>query len=331
MKNKMMHKLVLGFAGTALTLGAAQLQAEELIFGIGASQGSLQYETAKRFTEVANTRMKSEGLDYSISLFGDAQLGKDKALLQKLKLGTVHFSQPSSIMSKVSDKFALFDMPFLVKDREHLAKIEKEVFWPQIAPTTEAKGYNVISLWENGFRHITNNSKPINTPADLDGVKLRTPNSTWRVSMFREWGGNPTPMSFSEVFVALQTGVIDGQENPLTNIYAAKFQEVQTYLSLTNHVYTPSYLVAGKNTWAKLPEAVKVAIKESGDQIKPWMYEQAAKSEVELLDKLKAGGMKVNTANRDSFVSASKPVYATFSSQVDGGQEMLDKVMQLAN
>nr|WP_082708483.1 TRAP transporter substrate-binding protein [Marinobacterium profundum] len=331
MKNKIMHTLVLGFAGTALTLSAAQLQAEELIFGIGAPQGSLQYKTAERFTEIANARMKNEGLDYSIALFGDAQLGKDKALLQKLKLGTVHFSQPSSIMSTVSDKFALFDMPFLVKDREHLAKIEKEVFWPQIAPSAEAKGYTVLSLWENGFRHITNNTQAINTPADLAGVKLRTPNSTWRVNMFREWGSNPTPMSFSEVFVALQTGVIDGQENPLTNIYSAKLQEVQTYLSLTNHVYTPSYLVAGKNTWAKLPAAVKTAIKESGDQVKPWMYEQADKSEVELLDKLTAGGMKVNKADREAFVSASKPIYITFASQVDGGEAMLNTVLQLAN
>lgn len=331
MKNKKMHKVILGLAGTVLTLSTFQAHAKELIFGIGAAQGSLQYITAVRFTEEANARMKKEGLDYSISLFGDAQLGKDKALMQKLKLGTVHFSQPSSIMSKVSDKFALFDMPFLVKDRQHLAKIEKEVFWPSIAPTAQDKGYNVISLWENGFRHITNNSKPINTPADLDGIKLRTPNSTWRVSMFREWGGNPTPMSFSEVFVALQTGVIDGQENPLTNIYSAKFQEVQTYLSLTNHVYTPSYLVAGKNSWAKLPAAVKTAIKESADQVKPWMYEQAAKSEVQLLDKLTAGGMKVNMADRGAFVAASKPIYDAFSKQVDGGEEMLGKVLQLAN
>ena len=134
--------------------------------------------------------------------------------MQKLKLGTVHLALPSSIMSSVADEFGLFDMPFLVKDREHLGRIEDNVFWSEIAPAAEAKGYKVLAVWENGIRHITNKPRPIMTPADLDGVKLRTPKSKWRVIMFKTWGANPTPMAFSEVFVALQTGVIDGRRIP---------------------------------------------------------------------------------------------------------------------
>jgi tripartite ATP-independent transporter DctP family solute receptor len=327
---KIMHKTLLA-ATIALSVSAVTVQADELLFGISASQGSLQYRTAEKFTEVANTKLQQAGLDYSISFFGDAQLGKDKELMQKLKLGTLAFTQPSSTMPTVSPQFALWDMPFLVKDRAHLTKIEQEVFWPKIAPTVQSKGYEVVSLWENGFRQMSNNAHPINTPADLAGVKMRTPNSTWRVSMFREWGGNPTPMAFSEVFVALQTGVIDGQENPLTNIYAAKLQEVQKYLSLTNHVYTPSYLVAGKRTWDKLPAEVQAVIKNSADEIRPWMYALSDSEETQLLQKLTDGGMQVNTADRAVFVEASQPIYKQFADEVPGGEVLLQQALSLAD
>lgn len=330
MNNKFLRKTILA-AGIALAFGSTAAQAEKLVFGVSASQGSLQYRTAEKFADVANEKFKSAGLDYNIAFFGDAQLGKDKELMQKLKLGTVAFTQPSSTMPTVSPEFALWDMPFLVKDRQHLSKIENEVFWPKIAPKVESKGYKVISLWENGFRQMTSNAHPISSPADLSGIKMRTPNSTWRVSMFREWGGNPTPMAFSEVFVALQTGVIDGQENPLTNIYAAKLQEVQKYLSLTNHVYTPSYLVAGKRTWEKLPEEVREVIKSSAEEIRPWMYATSDKEETELLNTLKEGGMEVNEADRAAFVEASQPIYKQFADEVPNGGELLDQALKLAD
>ena len=233
----MRNILGLAIAGAALTGWVTLAEAkEEIIFGISATPGSLQQVTAAEFVKRANAKLGDKA---EVKLFDSSQLGKDKELMQKLKLGTVHIALPSSIMASISDEFALFDMPFLVADRDHLARIEKEIFWPQIAPTVEDDGYKVLAVWENGVRHITNNVRPINTPADLKGVKIRTPKSTWRVKMFSSWGANPTPMSFSEVFTALQTGVIDGQENPYTNIASAKLNEVQKYLSKTGHVYSP--------------------------------------------------------------------------------------------
>ena len=122
-----MRKMLISTTVASLAFAAPHALAKELIFAIGAAQGSLQYKTAEKFANNANAALKSAGSDYSISLFGDGQLGKDKELMQKLKLGTVHLSQPSSIMAKVTPQFALFDMPFLVKDRAHLAKIESDV------------------------------------------------------------------------------------------------------------------------------------------------------------------------------------------------------------
>lgn len=301
---------------------------QDILFGISAKPGSLQQKSAARFTEQANARLGDKAV---VKLFDSAQLGKDKELMQKLKLGTVHIALPSSIMSSVADEFGLFDMPFLVKDRDHLARIEDEVFWPKIAPAVESKGYEVLAVWENGIRHITNNVKAIDTPADLEGIKLRTPKSKWRVAMFKAWGANPTPMSFSEVFVALQTGVIDGQENPYTNIWAAKFPEVQKYLSVTGHVYSPAYPTVGKAAFARLPVDVRKTLKDTALETALWAREQGAMGDDDLRQKLVDAGMEMNVANRAAFVAASKPIYEQFAGEVPVGKELIDQALSLAN
>jgi tripartite ATP-independent transporter DctP family solute receptor len=299
----------------------------EVVFAISAEVGSTQYITAEEFTRRANELLGDKA---KVVFYGASQLGNDKELMQKLKLGTVHLAMPSSMMSSIAPEAGLFDMPFLVKDRAHLNRIEHEVFWPMIEPAIEAKGYKVIGFWENGIRHITNNVRPINTPADLQGVKIRTPKSTWRVKMFSAWGANPTPMAFSEVFVALQTGVIDGQENPYTNIYAAKLNEVQKYLSITGHVYTPSYLTAGAGQWEKLPADVRAILEKTAVDVQPWMYAMGNMDDMRLRDSL-AKDMQVNIADRDAFVEASKPIYEEFAKEVPTGKAMIDLALKLAN
>ena len=322
-------RIVSMLLGGALTLAGVEAGAQqEIIFGIGAKPGSLQQITAAEFTRRANERLAGKA---EVKLFDSAQIGKDKELMQKLKLGTVHLALPSSIMSSVADEFGLFDMPFLVKDREHLGRIEDNVFWSEIAPAAEAKGYKVLAVWENGIRHITNNARPIMTPADLDGVKLRTPKSKWRVIMFKTWGANPTPMAFSEVFVALQTGVIDGQENPYTNIWSAKFAEVQKYLSVTGHVYSPAYPTAGKAAFAKLPADVQEVLMSTAREMAQWARAEGAAADDDLRNKLAGAGMEVNVADRAAFVEASKPIYEQFASEVPTGKALIDQALALSN
>jgi tripartite ATP-independent transporter DctP family solute receptor len=314
-----------GLAALAL-VGTAQAE-QEIIFGISATPGSLQQETAAEFTRVANERLAGKAV---VKLFDSSQLGKDKDLMQKLKLGTVHIALPSSIMASISDEFAVFDMPFLVADRDHVGRIEAEIFWPQIAPTVEGDGYKVLAVWENGVRHITNNTRPITTPADLEGVKIRTPKSTWRVKMFSEWGANPTPMSFSEVFTGLQTGVIDGQENPYTNINSAKLNEVQKYLSKTGHVYSPAYPTMGKAVYDDMDPAIRAVLEDTAREMSAWARAKGAEADEALREKLVAAGMEYNEADRAAFVEASKPIYDAFAAEVDGGQAMIDKAISLA-
>ena len=319
---------VLSAAAIAASLASPGLAAEiELKFGHVGAPGSLFDASVNEFAKRVNAQMAGK---VKISTFGSSQLGKDKELLQKLKLGTVDFALPSTVMSTVADEFGLFEMPYLVKSRSHMSRIESEIFWPKIEPAAQTKGYKVLAVWENGFRHITNNQRPIDKPDDLTGIKLRTPKGAWRVKMFKSYGANPTPMAFSEVFTALKTGVIDGQENPFAQIHSAKFQEVQKYLSLTGHVYTPAYVTVGKKKWESLPADVRAGLEAIAKSTQGFVYAKAAELETDLLNKLKAGGMSVNTADKAAFIKASAGIYNDFSGSVTGGKEMVERAMSLA-
>lgn len=299
----------------------------EIKLGHVANPGSLVALSAEEFARRANAKL---GQRAKVVVFGSSQLGNDEILLQKLKLGTVQLSLPSTIMSSAVDAFGFFEMPYLVKDREHMSRIAEEIFWPKLAPLAEAEGYRVLGLWENGFRHITSNTRPIEKPEDLRGIKLRTPRGRWRIRLFQSYGANPTPMALSEVFVALQTGVMDGQENPLTQIHSSKFHEVQTYLSLTRHVYTPAYLLTGSRPWERLPADVRRVLEETARETEQFVRETAGKLDADLLESLRAAGMKINEPDRESFIQAGQGIYAEFGDAVPGAAEWVSAALALA-
>lgn len=299
----------------------------ELKFGHVGKPGSLFAETVENFAKIANAKLGSKA---KVTVFGSSQLGDDKAGMQKLKLGTVDMWLPSSVMASIHDEFGVFDMPFIIKDRNHMMEVEKNVL-PKMAKNLEAKtGYQFIGVWENGFRHITNNVRPINLPDDLKGIKLRTPKSKWRLKMFQSYGANPTPMAFSEVFTALKTGTMDGQENPYAQIASAKFQEVQKYLSITSHVYTPAYVAVHKDHYSKIPADVRKILEAAAKENQKFVYKRAAELEKSLLDVIKKAGVKVNTANNAAFVKASKGVYDQFASEVATGAGLVKEISALA-
>jgi tripartite ATP-independent transporter DctP family solute receptor len=293
----------------------------ELKFGHVGEPGSLFALSAEEFARRANERLD----DYEVVVFGSSQLGGDELLLQKIKLGTVEFALPSTVMSSQIDEFGLFEMPYLVQDRAHMRAIEESVVWPDLAPLAEAAGYRVIAVWENGFRHVTNNMRSIESPADLAGVKLRTPRGVWRVKLFQEFGANPTPMALSEVFIGLQTGVIDGQENPLAQIWGSKLHEVQEYLSLTGHVYTPGYVVVSPTAWDRLPADVRGILEEEAKATREFVHETAARLDTELLDRIREVGVLVNTPERGAFERSSAPIYDEFAGTVEGGGDLIER------
>lgn len=307
--------------------GLASAAPMELKFGHVGAPGSLFATSAEEFAKRANEKLGDKA---KVVVFGSSQLGGDKELLQKVKLGTVDFALPSTVMSSVVPEFGLFELPYLVQDRDHMKEISKEIVEPSLMPLAEEQGYKIIGVWENGFRQITNNKRPIEQPEDLKGLKLRTPKGKWRVKMFQAYGANPSPMALSEVFVALQTGVMDGQENPLVQIYSQKFQEVQKYLSLSDHVYTPAYVVVSTKKWKRLPDDVRQVLEETATEMTDFVYETAAKLDNELVDKFKEAGVEVNEADKQAFIAASESIYGEFAEEVSAAKEMIATAQRIA-
>lgn len=298
---------------------------QEIKFGHIGEPGSLFDQSAREFARRANERLFGRA---RVVVFGFSQLGGDAELLKKLKLGTVDLALPSTVMSSHVATFGLFEMPYLVKDRSHMERIREQVVNPTLVPAAEKEGYRIVAVWENGFRHVTNSKRPIASPEDLKGMKLRVPQGGWRVKMFRAYGADPRPMAFPDVYAALQSGTIDGQENPFAQIYPSRFQEVQKYLSLTGHVYTPAYVTAGRS-WAELDPELQTVIADVAKEMQPTVAKLASILDDDFLKKLKDFGMKVNAINKDAFVKASRVIYDEFAKEVPDGQKLIDQALAL--
>lgn len=319
-------RALVALAALALAAGSSAAPVEIKLGHVG-EPGSLFALSAEEFARTANAKLGDRA---RVVVYGSSQLGGDKEMLQKLKLGTLDLALPSTVMSSEVDAFGLFELPYLVRDREHMKRIEEDIVWPALVPAAAKRGYEILAVWENGFRQITNSKHPIRVPADLKGIKLRVPEGKWRVEMFKAYGASPSPMKLSEVFVALQTGVMDGQENPLTQTWSGKFQEVQKFLSMTSHVYTPAYLTAGAKKFASLPKEIQQVLREVAKATQAYVYSTAAEQDRDLLQKFKGAKVQVNDIDRAAFVKASEPVYQRFAREVPEGKDLIGRARKAA-
>jgi len=288
--------------------------------------GSIFDIMSNKFAKDVNEALKGQ---VEVKVFHSSQLGSDETMVKGIRVGAPEMVAPSTVMSTVDQRYGVFEMPYLIVNRAHMKKvaedkrIQKALFDP-----LPARGIRLLGVWENGFRHITNNRRPIKYPGDLNDIKLRVPGGVWRVKMFQAYGANPSPMPFSEVYSALQQGVMDGQENPFPQIWSAKFHEVQKYLSLTGHVYTPAYLIVNEDFWRKLPKDVQATIAKIA-----WATGDFARSEGERLDKelisKLAPPMLVNEPDKEAFIKASGAVYEEFGKQIAGGAELVKIIQSL--
>jgi tripartite ATP-independent transporter DctP family solute receptor len=264
-----------------------------------------------------------------VKVFHSSQLGSDEQMMRGIKVGAPEMVVPSTVMSTVDAKFGVFEMPYLIVSRAHMKKVsENKQVQDQLFSGLPGKGIRVLGVWENGFRHITNNVRPIVKPDDLKGIKLRVPGGVWRVKMFKTYGANPSPMPFAEVYSALQSGVMDAQENPFPQIASAKFQEVQKFLSLSGHVYTPAYLVVAEDVWKKLASDVQATLSKIGWEMGDFARSQGDRLDRELMGKL-APPMKANEVDKDAFIRASKVVYDEFGKEVAGGSDLIKLIQSL--
>ena len=279
--------------------------------------GSPFDHASRRFEELVEQRFPGR---VDIRVFGASQLGEDKEMLEGLRLGTLEMHVPSSVLHSVAPEFGLFDLPFLIRDRAHFERIADGEIGRELARILEEEhGVTLLAFWENGFRVITNSVRPIVTPADLDGIRLRTPKDPERMRLFETLGASPASMSFGEVFTALRQGVVDGQENPLAQLTAARFHEVQRYLSVSNHVYTPAYPLVRTAWFEGLAPDLQEGLREAAVETGRFAREFLAGEDARLLAGFD-GEPEVNEVDRPAFEAAAAPVFDHYRERFGGAR-----------
>ncbi len=280
---------------------------------------------ADKFAEIV--KLKSKG-DIEIKVFPSSQLGTQKELIEGLIYGTVDMTLSGTAeLGTFQPQMALFDMPFLFKDRAHAYRSLDSVGM-ELAKPLEPKGIKLLGYMENGIRHMTNNTHPIKSPADMKGLKIRVMNNNVYVAMMKSLGASPTPMALAELYSAMQAGVVDGQENPSAHIFTKRFFEVQKYASLTGHAYAAEPVLISMATWKKLTPAQQTIVQESANEAVAWQRKVSETEDGEFWDKIKkTGKMEVVAVDRKPFMLATDTIYKDLAKTV--GQANIDKVRAL--
>jgi TRAP-type transport system periplasmic protein len=278
---------------------------------------------ARKYAELVAQRT---GNKVKIDIFPATQLGSERDLVEGLQLGTVDFVVTSTgPLGGFVPKMFVVDLPFLFRDKEHAYKVLDGPIGRGLLDAFSAKGIRGLAFWENGFRQITNNARPIEKPADLKGIKIRTMENKIHLATFRAFGASPTPMAWGEVYTALQQKTIDAQENPIAIIYTGKVYEVQKYLTLTGHFYSHSPILMSEKSFQSLPKDIQKIMLDTALECATFERNLLRDDEAKQLADLKAKGMQVNTPDKKPFQDAAASVYKEFESQF--GKEMIDRII----
>ena len=262
-----------------------------------------------------------------IDIYPSGQLGNDPKVLEGIKLGTIDMGMTGNpFFTSFAPELNIFDLPYLFRDFEHAYKVIDGPFGVELRQALEKNGMKPLGVLEIGFRNLTNNKRPVRLPEDVRGLKIRTTPNPAHLQAFRLLGANPAPMPVTEVYLALKTGAIDGQENPTAHIYAMKFHEVQKYMSLTYHAYTLSNVVMNLKKYQELTPEYRNALIEAMTEARDWDRKLNRQLEGEALAKIKAAGVQVEEhPDREAFRKIVAD--ATAEEYVKKfGQGLLDKI-----
>jgi tripartite ATP-independent transporter DctP family solute receptor len=278
--------------------------------------------------EFARLVEEGTGGDVLIKVYGGGQLGKgERELLEGLQLGTIDLAVTATgPVSNFNEDMGVVDLPFLFTGNEQVDKVLDGPIGRSLLDGLEKADIKGLAFFENGFRNFTNSKRPLTKPEDFVGLKFRTMENPVHLASVRQLGAQAVPMSWGEVYTSLQTGVIDGQENPVAIVYAFKLSEVQKYLSLTGHFYSPAPLsMSLKKFNALKPEYQQVVLDAA---LKAAAYERnlIRDNEAKQLAALKEQGMVVSEVDKAAFVEAMAPVYEQFGKKYPGWQAVLEQI-----
>ena len=245
-----------------------------------------------------------------INLFPSGQLGNEEEMIRSLMLKTMDAGLiGGDSFEAIEPKIVIEALPYAWTDHDHAYRALDGELGQRLLALLLKKGIRGLAYYENGFRNVTNNVRPILKPADLKGIKLRTPQTPMKTKTFQALGASPVPMGWTEVYPALKKGVVDGQENPVSIIYNYKIYEVNKYLSMTGHIWSSAILVFNEQAWNKISKEDQGIIRKYAAKWRDKQRQMVKDSETDYLAKIKKTGMKVNTVDKGPFLEAVKPVW----------------------
>ena len=333
-----MHRLMAAFAAVfataalvAATPSSAQTTAPIVIkFSHVVAVDTPKGKGAERFKQLAEERT---GGRVKVEVYANSTLYKDKEELEALQLGAVQMLAPS--VSKFgplgAKEFEAFDLPFIFPDKAVLARVTEGPIGTGLFQKLENKGIKGLAYWDNGFKDMTSN-KPLRVPADFKGMKMRIQSSKVLDAQFRVLDANPQVLAFSEVYQALQTGVVDGTENTPSNIYSQKTHEVQKYLTVSNHGYIGYAVITNKKFWDGLPADLRTLLEGAMKDATRYANAISQQENDDALAKIKASGrteiIQLTDAQKAEWRKAMQPVYAEMAPRV--GKDLIDAIRKEA-
>jgi TRAP-type transport system periplasmic protein len=318
-----MRRLSLTFLACALALVAstAGIDAQQHVF---TADYKLYTPTAtdhvytmggQRFADLVRERTNGR---IKITIFPSGQLAKgEREALEGLQQGTIDMYVGSTgPVGNFAPAFQVLDVPFLFRDYAHVDKVLDGDIGRSLLGELDRAALKGLAFWENGFRNLTNSRHPIKLPPDVKNIKLRTMENKVHIEAWKSLGAAPTPMAWGEVYGALQGGVIDGQENPVAVVYSAKINEVQKYMTLTRHVYSPAIIAIGAQRWKEIPKADQDLMARTAVEVASYQRKLGRDQEAQWVAELKQKGMEVvDTVDATAWQKAMKPVFDKYSQQ----------------
>jgi TRAP-type transport system periplasmic protein len=294
----------------------AHAQAVKLTLGHGTAIDNPRHFASLKFAEVA--KAKSNGR-IEVTVAPASQLGDDAAMVTALRTGALDMSANSQgAVANAVPEYAAFGMPFLFSSQAQAWKVMDGPAGKALADKSAEKGLIVLGYWDNGIRHMSNNKRALLKPEDLKGLKMRTPPDSVTVDIMQSVGAEAQQIKWSELYVALQQGVVDGQENPLVNVQAGKLYEVQKYVSLTGHKYEMTPFLIGKRAWDRLSDADRKIVQEAAAEATALQRKLAQEADEKMFVELKAKGMQIDKVDQAPFMKATAPVIAKWEASPIG-------------
>ena len=298
------------------------VESDEVItirFGHGSAEANERHLAVMEFKELVED--KSNG-QIKVEVFPNEQLGSEAEMIESVTFNDLQMVAASAF-SQYDQRISVFELPYLFETPEQAWKVLDGKVGDEVAELFLEDNLRILTYFENGFRHVTSN-QPVRTQNDLAGLKIRTPEFSLSLNTFKAFGSNPTPMAFGELYMGLQQGTVDAQENPVANIYASKFQEVQDYLNLTGHQYMPLPVAISDEFWQSLSAENQQVIEESSQQAAQFHRDLVQRNEEAMLKELQADGMEIIQPDTGSFKKAASKVQEEFKAKF--GDRLVDQI-----